>query len=709
MGKILVIAEKPSVGRDIAKVLGSTKKEEGCLVGDKYVVTWAIGHLGMLAPPEAYGPQYKAWRYETLPIIPESMKVIPVSKTKKQLTIIKKWMKDPSIVSLICATDSGREGELIFRYIYEMTHCKKPFQRLWISSMTDTAIREGFAKLRPGKEYDLLFASAKCRAEADWLVGMNGSRAFTIQYNTLLSVGRVQTPTLALLVQRQKNIDDFVPEDYWEVYGVFSNFQGIWFQNHIKNTRIQTKEQAETIAKKIHNQEGQIIDSKKEQKKQKPPLLYDLTELQREGNRKFGYSAKKVLSIAQTLYEKKKMITYPRTDSRYLSHDMVPMIYKILRQIQKGPYQKEVEKVLQLSQLPLTKRIINDSKITDHHAIIPTEITPNWNALTKDERNIYELIVLRFIAVFYPDYVYQITRIIIHVVAETLLVEGKEILQWGWMSLYPPKNQEEQTLPPMKKGDRVKVLESKVEQKQTQPPKLYTEATLLSAMENAGRLVDDEVLKEQLKESGLGTPATRAAIIERLLQVGYIKRKGKSLFSTQKGMQLIEIVPPELKSPEMTGKWEKALTSITKGTMNPERFMESIIRYVKYIVEQGKKKNPTIVFDSHQKQKRSKKRNYNKKTFSGLGNCPLCKKGTVLENSKAFYCSQWKQGCSLTIWKNSLKSYGCSVTPAIIQQLLKEKTIENVNMILPQTKEKCTATLYISDKGMLEFKNVKRK
>ena len=708
MGKILVIAEKPSVGRDIAKVLGCKERAEGALIGKDYIVTWAIGHLATLAPPEAYDPKYKTWKYETLPIVPYPMKLIPISRTKKQLQIIKKWMNDTNVDSLICATDSGREGELIFRYIYQVAKCKKPFQRLWISSMTDDAIREGFAKLKPGQDYDLLFASAKCRAEADWLVGMNGSRAFTIQYNSLLSVGRVQTPTLALLVDRQKNIDDFVPEDYWEVYGLFEDYQGIWFYKELKETKIQTEEKANEIAEKIHGKEGTVIEISQETKKQLPPLLYDLTELQRDGNRKFGYSAQQVLSIAQDLYEKKKMITYPRTDSRYLTKDMIPMIHTVLKQAKKGPYQKEVDWILELPKLPITKRIVNDAKVTDHHAIIPTEILPKWESLSKDEKNIYELILIRFIAVFYQEYLYKITRIIIEVEAETLLVEGKEIVQWGWMSLYPPKKQEDQTLPPLKKGEKVQVQEAQVQKKQTQPPKPYTEATLLSAMENAGRFVEDEELKEQLKDGGLGTPATRAAIIERLIQVEYISRKGKSLFPTEKGMQLIEIVPPELKSPEMTGKWEKALTSVAKGTMAPERFMGSIVRYVEYIVGEGKKKNPQIVFAPRKPNTSKRKKGKSPSIPKGFGNCPLCKQGAVLENTKAFYCSQWQQGCTLTIWKNSLDAYGCSVTSNMIEEILKNESIENVEMFLPQTHEKCRATLRINDKGILEFKNVTR-
>jgi len=404
MGKILVIAEKPSVGKDIAKVLGCNQKGEGCLIGEKYIVTWAIGHLVRLLEPEEYDEKYKRWAYETLPIIPEQMKTKPERKTKKQFDILKKLMNSKEIDSLVCATDSGREGELIFRYIYEAVKCKKPFKRLWISSMTDTAIRKGFESLRPGEEYDALYYSAKCRSEADWLVGMNATRAFTIRYNVLLSIGRVQTPTLSILVQRQKEIDTFVPKDYWEVKADFSGFKGLWTDLENHETRIFEEEKALDIARKVRGKQGIIKDLSEEKKKQPPPLLYDLTELQRDGNKMFGFSASKTLSIAQGLYEKRKMITYPRTDSRYVSTDMIPVLKSTLRKLNIPLYSRFVKPILDMDKLPVSKRIVDDSKVTDHFAIIPTDTVPKLENLTEDEKKIYGLIVKRFFAVFYSDY-----------------------------------------------------------------------------------------------------------------------------------------------------------------------------------------------------------------------------------------------------------------------------------------------------------------
>ena len=373
MGKTLVIAEKPSVARDIAKTLGVSGKNEGYLTGENYVVSWAIGHLVTLAEPEAYDVKYKKWNFETLPILPDSMKLEAIKKTRSQLKVLHKLMHSREIDEIICATDSGREGELIFRYIYEITQCRKPFRRLWISSMTETAIREGFAHLQDGSHYDLLYHSARCRAEADWLVGMNASRAYTIRYGALLSIGRVQTPTLALIVEKQKEIDAFVPQDYFEVQADFEQYTGFWIDEK-ENTRLDLREKAEQIAERVKGQRGIVSEIVKEEKRQLPPLLYDLTELQRECNRKFGFSAKKTLDIAQSLYEKRKMITYPRTDSRYLSDDMVGKIKQTLGRLKDvsefSPYAAEV---LAKEKLPLSKRIIDNSKVTDHHAIIPTD------------------------------------------------------------------------------------------------------------------------------------------------------------------------------------------------------------------------------------------------------------------------------------------------------------------------------------------------
>lgn len=599
MGKILVIAEKPSVGRDIARVLGCTSKDDGYIYSEEYVVSWAIGHLVSLCEPEDYDENYKSWRMDTLPIIPEQMRLKAIDSTKKQLEVLKQLMNAKNIDSLICATDSGREGELIFRYIYSFVGSNKPFSRLWISSMTDKAITEGFANLKEGQFYDPLYESARCRSEADWLVGINSTRAYTIRYSTLLSIGRVQTPTLAILVERQKEINAFVAEEYWEIKAELladMAFTGTWIDQETRATKITDKAKAEAIKSKVYGKLGTIESIEAEEKKQLPGQLYDLTELQRDCNRKFGYSAKKTLELAQGLYEKRKMITYPRTDSRYLSDDFIPKLVPLLNKLAGTQYKEYAEYVLRIPKLPITKRIVDSSKVSDHHAIIPTEHV-NASSLGSEERNIYDMIVKKFIGVFYPAYICNITRVITCVETELFLSRGSTVVQLGFMELYknePIKeksrnsDEDDGLLPQLKEGDEITLKECNVVQKKTTPPKAYTEATLLSAMENAGRFVDDEALKEQLKASGLGTPATRAAIIERLIQVGYVVRKGKALNPTEKAMKLISIVPPELRSPETTGKWEKGLTSIANGGMDSKRFMSSIARYVEYIIAQSR-------------------------------------------------------------------------------------------------------------------------
>lgn len=710
MGKILVIAEKPSVGRDIARVLGCKEKADGCITGERYIVTWAMGHLVELLMPEDYDDKYKKWSLDDLPIIPEPMKIKPVKKTIKQFNIIKKLMHSKEVDSLICATDSGREGELIFRYIYEAAGCKKPFKRLWISSMTDEAIKKGFESIRPGEEYDKLYYSAKCRSEADWLVGMNASRAYTIKYNVLLSIGRVQTPTLSILVQRQKEIENFVSEDYSEVRVDYGNFYGKWIDLDKNETKITDEAKVDAIVNLVKDKKGMVIEIQEEEKNQLPPLLYDLTELQRDANKYYGFSASKTLSVAQVLYEKKKMITYPRTDSRYLSSDMKAVLVSVLNKLNIPAYSQFVQPILEKESLPVTKRIIDDSKVTDHHAIIPTDTVPKLEKLTSDEKKIYDLIVKRFLAVFYPRYEYTITKLITEIEKEHFISKGKRIRQLGWMIFYKEdsgkKKEEEMELPSVKKGDELFVKMAEKEKKQTSPPKPYTEAALLSAMENAGRFVEDEELKEQLKESGLGTPATRAAIIERLIEVGYVERKGKVLYPTEKGMKLIEIVPEELKSPETTGKWEKGLSSIAKNKMDPERFMDSIIEYVKQIVDESKKSDIKVSFpkESKKNSKRSSKKT------KGLGKCPLCNKGSIMENSKAFYCSQWKAGCKFVLWKNSLEIYGLTITAEMVERLLKDKVIKGISYTLPQTQERYMGDLSFmkNGKGMVEFINGKK-
>ncbi len=701
MGKILVIAEKPSVARDIAKTLKATQKGEGCLLGEGYVISWAVGHLVTLAEPEDYDVAYKKWTLSALPILPDAMQLKAIPQTRSQLKILHKWMHSKEIDSIICATDSGREGELIFRYIYEITKCKKPFRRLWISSMTEQAIREGFARLKDGSEYDLLYASAKCRSEADWLVGMNASRAYTLQYDALLSIGRVQTPTLALIVERQKEIDAFTAEDYFELLADFGGYSGLWIDAEEK-TRIAKEETAREIAEKVRGKIAVIKKVETEEKRMPPPLLYDLTELQRDCNKKFGFSAKKTLDIAQALYEKRKMITYPRTDSRYLSGDMQGRVRDTLNRLAElTTYAKYAQPLLAEGGLQFSKRIIDDTKVTDHHAIIPTNARLRTDALTEEEGKVFSLVAARFLAVFYPYYRYETTKVYAEAEGERFLSKGTVVLEEGWQAvekaLTPAakkkKAEEEQQLPALTEGAERKIESATVQKKKTKPPQPYTESSLLSAMENAGRFVEDEALREQMKDSGLGTPATRAAIIERLLTVGYISRKGKALLPTEKGRKLIEVVPDAMRSPQTTGKWEKGLSSIAKGKMTEERFMESIRRYVCFLVQDAASgRRADVVFP--EEQRRGKKRKTN-----AFGKCPLCGRD-ILENTKSFYCAGWKKGCKFSLWKDSLKPYGVELDGGLVKLLLKDGKTGRIALTLPQTGEKGTAVLILNrEKG----------
>lgn len=702
MGKILVIAEKPSVARDIAKVLKANQKGDGCLIGENYVVSWAVGHLVTLAEPEDYDEKYKKWNFSTLPILPEEMKLKAIQQTRSQLKVLHKWMNSAEIDSLICATDSGREGELIFRYIYEITNCKKSFERLWISSMTEEAIKEGFATLKDGREYDLLYTSAKCRSEADWLVGMNATRAYTLRYDALLSIGRVQTPTLALIVNKQKEIDAFVAEDYFEVQADFGGYTGMWIDQE-EHTRIEKEETAKAIVQKVSGKQAVITKVEKEEKKTPPPLLYDLTELQRDCNKKFGFSAKKTLDVAQSLYEKRKMITYPRTDSRYLSDDMKGKVHNTLRRLNEleeyQPYTQPLS-----GNISFTKRIIDNSKVTDHHAIIPTDGKLRVDSLMEEEKKVFSLVAARFLAVFYPYYRYETTKVYAMAEQEQFLSKGTVVLEEGWQAvekaLVPAtatkkkkKDEEEQKLPALTEGEQRKIEKAAVQKKKTKPPTPYTESSLLSAMENAGRFVEDEALKEQMKDSGLGTPATRAAIIERLLTVGYIVRKGKNLIPTEKGMKLIEVVPIEMSSPQTTGKWEKGLSSISKGKMTEERFMASIRRYVQFLIQDAASgRRADVVFPAE--QIRGKKRKNN-----AFGKCPVCGRD-ILENTKSFYCAGWKNGCKFSLWKDSLTPYGLTLDGGIVKLLLKSGKTERIPVSLPQTGEKGTAVLILNkEKG----------
>lgn len=593
MGKTLVLTEKPSVARDIAKVLNCNQKSDGYLSGAKYIITWALGHLVTLAEPEAYGGKYKTWNLEDLPMIPDKMQLVVIKETSKQFGIVRSLMNKAEIDELIIATDAGREGELVARWIIEKATFRKPIKRLWISSQTDKSIKDGFANLKPGREYESLYMSARCRAEADWLVGLNTTRALTCKYNAQLSAGRVQTPTLAIIVERENEIRRFVPVDFWTTVAKVNGFNLNWQDKKTGQGRMFDKKQAEDIALKINGQTGDIVELKKEAKNEQQPLLYDLTELQRDANRKFGYSAKKTLNITQKLYESHKFVTYPRTDSRYITQDIVPTLTERLKSINVGPYAAFVPSILR-QRINASRRFVDDSKVTDHHALIPTEQAVNLGDLNTEERNVFDLIARRFLAVLYPAYEYEQTTVKVSVNGEILHAKGNIVKSYGWKAVYQDRQDDAedlsdedkiQSLPELKRGDKLKIISSKVINGKTKPPARYNEATLLTAMEHPGKFIDNLALRETMeKGSGLGTPATRADIIEKLFDSFYVERNGKDIYPTSKGVQLIDIVPSDLKSPELTAKWEQKLGLIGRSKASPVEFIKEMKVYAGKLV-----------------------------------------------------------------------------------------------------------------------------
>ena len=681
MGKTLVLTEKPSVGRDIARVLGARGGGEGMIVGEEYVVSWAVGHLVTLCDPDELNPAWKKWSMDTLPMLPEALKTKVISKTRAQFSVLKKLLRDPEIDRVICATDSGREGELIFRYIYDQAGCRKPVDRLWISSMTDAAIREGFASLKPDSAYDGLYASARCRSEADWIIGMNASRAYTLRYDVLLSVGRVQTPTLALLVARDREIRAFTPRDYWEIRADFGDYTGLWIDPETKEMRCYDHDRAEEIAARVRGKEGVVTENERARKTQPPPQLYDLTSLQREANKLLGLSAAKTLEIAQALYEKHKLLTYPRTDSRYLPHDMIPKVAKTLNALPE-PYAALVAPLREAGKFSTSGRMYNDSKVSDHHALVPTGSFAALNRLSEVERRVFDMVVKRLIAAHYPDYEYLSVKLTTRVGADDFRTTGSVPLKEGWKAVYrsdKPDKDETDALPDLPVGTARKVKGCKLKAQKTKPPEPHTDGTLLQAMENAGRALEDESLRESMKDSGLGTPATRAAIIERLVEVGYARRKGRTILSTDKGEKLISIAPEELTSPILTGKWEKSLAVMARENDESAldalsgRFMEGISRFAAFLVDQAKDAPQDVAFDPEER----KKTRSGKSRASAVKNldipCPICGEGHITENSKAFGCSRWREGCKLTLWKDCLVSRGGPALTAALVKLIVEK------------------------------------
>ena len=689
LGKTLVVAEKPSVARDIARVLGAGSKGEGFLSGGDWIVSWALGHLVELCDPEEIDPAWKKWRMDALPMLPDNLPTKVISKTRSQFSALKKLMNSPEVDKVICATDSGREGELIFRYIYAQARCKKPVDRLWISSMTDAAIREGFSRIKPDSAYDGLYESARCRSEADWLVGMNASRAFTLRYDVLLSVGRVQTPTLALIVARDREIAAFVPRDYWEIEANFGDYRGTWQNPETKDSKCESQEKAEAIRAEVTGSSAKVVEAKREKKRQMPPQLYDLTELQRDANRLFGLPASKTLNLVQSLYEKHKMLTYPRTDSRYLTRDMYGKVHKVVHTLPE-PWASLAAPLKQLEKLPYSPRMYDDAKVSDHHAIVPTGNYSALKNLSDPERKIFDLVARRLIAMHCPDYEYESARIVTRTErgGHRFLSSGVTPLVEGWKAIYKDmgtarKKSEEPPLPALSEGDARTVKSAKTAKKATKPPEHLTDATLLSAMENAGRNLEDEALRESMKDSGLGTPATRAAIIERLIDVGYVQRKGKTLIATPKGDKLIRVVPEQISSPVTTGKWEKALSGMAKTAAESERgalsdrFMSGIRRYAAFLVEAAKTAPADVAFDPEERKAKGRSKSASSvKKMNAV--CPLCKTGAVIMNQKAYGCSRWKEGCGFTIWKDALeRAGGPEITPDMALSLITTGRFEN--------------------------------
>jgi DNA topoisomerase III len=708
--KTLVITEKPSVARDIVDALpGSFDNNKTFYEGDDYVVTFAVGHLLELTEPEDYDERFKKWRMADLPIIPEEFHVRPRdAKSKKQLNVIHKLLKRDDIDNVINACDAGREGELIFTHVYETSGVDKPVQRLWISSMTKQAIREGFESLRPDKQLEPLREAARSRSEADWLVGMNATRAATIRGRAwvggVVSIGRVQTPTLAMIVKREREIQAFVPEPYWLVHAMFDpRYEGLWFEG--EETRLKDGKRADDIVEKVKGKIGRVESVERKEQSERAPLLYDLTSLQRDANRRFGFSARRTLSAAQSLYEGKKAITYPRTSARFLSGDLVAQLKPTAETLVPiAEYANAARYVLALDQLPLG-RVVNDAKVDDHHAIIPTDVSHDLDAFSPDERRIFDLIARRFLAVFHPPARYARTTVVTEVEQERFRTRGKVTLEAGWRGVYgleaddPQKRKQDEDaegegeLPELKQGQEVRCVEAESEAKETKPPPRYTEATLLSAMETAGKLVDEEELREAMKESGLGTPATRAEIIETLIRREYIERVSKDLQPTPKGLQVITMLESHpVTSPELTGGWEKQLRDIEHGSGDRSAFMNGIADFTKATVEE---------IAGLDKEKLRPER-------AELGLCPRCGAETgeiIRENAKAYGCTSWKSreepGCGFVIWK---RVAGRTLTPEIARQLLEEgRTREVLSGFRSRAGKPFRARLVMDQDGKVEF------
>src|SRR4051812_6450314 len=682
MAKTLVIAEKPSVGRDLTRALpGAFAKHDGYLESDQHVVTWAVGHLVQLAEPDEYDERYKKWRMADLPIVPEHFRlVVRDERSRKQMSVITKLLGRDEVGEVINACDAGREGELIFAWLYEKAGARKPVQRLWLSSMTSAAIKNAFGALRPRDEFHKLEEAARSRSEADWIVGMNATRAATIRlrssFDGAVSLGRVQTPTLAIIARREEEIRAFKPEPYWLVDAEFEpvggepgrRYEGRYHAG--AQPRLKTVQEAEAIVAAVRGREGEITKLETSTKKERAPLLYDLTSLQRDANTRYGFSARRTLAAAQRLYEEHKALTYPRTNSRFLSGDMAGEIKPTASTVgHRQEYARAAQYVLGLDVLPLG-RVVNDAKVTDHHAIIPTRDNHRVDKMSDDDKRIYDMVARRFLAVFHPDAVFENTRLDTTVAEHVFRTRGRVLLEPGWRGVYgegldggdrdDTDEGTDQQLPKLASGERVKTLEVAAAEKETKPPRRYSDASLLAAMETAGKLVDDDELREAMKDSGIGTPATRAAIIERLIDVGYIERDGRALVCTEKGLSVVRLLGEHpLTSPGLTGEWEKRLAGIEHGADSRDRFMNDIAGFAESTVKE---------LDAKLKDVRIPR--------ATLGPCPVCGH-EIVENRKGYSCwSREDPGCGFVIWKGKAgKQLPVAVAKELIQKGRTEKPV----------------------------------
>lgn len=660
MSKKLVLAEKPSVGRDIARVLNCTEKRNGYFEGKAYIVTWALGHLVTLADPETYDSKYQKWRLEDLPMLPSPLKLEVIKSTRKQFNTVKELMHRNDITEIVIATDAGREGELVARWILEKSKVRKTIKRLWISSVTDQAIKNGFNTLKEGKKYELLYASAVARSEADWYVGINATRALTTKFNAQLSCGRVQTPTLSMVAERELEIQNFTARRY---YGITAMAQGLsltWIDGLSKQSRSFDKTHVDTILNTINNEKIKIVTIQKQLKRKHAPTLYDLTELQRDANKRYGFSAKQTLNLMQKLYEEHKYLTYPRTDSRYLSKDIVPTLKDRIKACGIGEFSASAGYILK-NGIVANKSFVDDTKVSDHHAIIPTEQLVQLNHLSSDERKIYDLVVKRFLAVLMPHFEYEQTTVQAKIGNEIFHAKGKRVLNMGWKSLYNNSSDEEeasdelsdQNLPDLNQGDILPCMGLKRTEGTTQPPSYHTEGTLLSAMEKPSKQMT----------CGIGTVATRADIIEKLHNSFLIEKKGQYLHMTSKGKQLLELVPDDLKKPELTAEWEEQLEKIAKGTLDKNAFINEIKNYTKSTIVSIKNSTAQYKHDNLTREKcpdcgkyllsvngkkgkmyvcQDRECGY-RKSISIVTNarCPVCHKKMELRGegkNKSFYC-----------------------------------------------------------------------